>query len=557
MPVRREAFIARSFSRGILLSLGCVLSIATADPLNITAGTAVSAGAQQDRASIALPSPDSLPTASSVDSQSAKNIEIEKASAKSAGKWITVVSPLTTGQIRFGANQDTVQTVEVLTENSSLELNIPIVKHPVDGSVRQLIKQGATQDESNSLSQESSIQPKVSTVVVSETNSTMKMSALSSDKEQGVSEQAPSAKALIPVQMFERLPSVPASVKHGAMQDEVSASVVAHVTVSKNETVEVSAVQPDLIQQKTALVESAPALPVLTMQETKEAKRSAVHKDVGVHPQLSDREETQISSLGNQHGFAESSIDSKRIALQKMDEQLAAQRLELLDLEAQLQAQREELQRIEDRKLSLRGLNLGLSETEEQKFEAQRQKAEQQVLQLEEQKRKEAARQTEIRQLEEQIAQWELKKLEAQRLESTLTEDNGADEQQSALQRKVLSLYSDELISGIADWAVKLHQLGGMARLETESRACYENSGNRYRCLYFDLAARRIGAVRTGSANSGTNPYFDDANFGYRLTTVFKLDGFDDAAVNSFLRAETARMNVFVVQKINMNGFVN
>lgn len=68
--------------------------------------------------------------------------------------------------------------------------------------------------------------------------------------------------------------------------------------------------------------------------------------------------------------------------------------------------------------------------------------------------------------------------------------------------------YSDELISGIADWAVKLHQLGGMARLETESCACYENSGNRYRCLYFGFG----GATHWGGSRRfgqfGRKPVF-------------------------------------------------
>ena len=102
------------------------------------------------------------------------------------------------------------------------------------------------------------------------------------------------------------------------------------------------------------------------------------------------------------------------------------------------------------------------------------------------------------------------------------------------------------MISGIADWAVKLHQLGGVERLESESRSCYENSGNRYRCLYFDLAARRIESARSASNSA----YFSDSSFGTRLMTVFQRDGFDTTAANSFLRAETARMNVFVVQKL-------
>ena len=236
--------------------------------------------------------------------------------------------------------------------------------------------------------------------------------------------------------------------------------------------------------------------------------------------------------------------------VQQLEARLAAQRAESQTLQAKLEAQRVEIQRMEERRLAVQNIKIGENVAGGEKFAEQRRRAEAQIMQIEVQKRREAQQQLEIQRMEERVKQLEMKRLEAQILEGKASSVN---QQQSWAKYA----YSDELISGIADWAVKLHQLGGMARLETESRACYENSGNRYRCLYFDLAARRIGAVRTGSANSGANPYFDDANFGYRLTTVFKLDGFDDAAVNSFLRAETARMNVFVVQKINMDGFVN
>ena len=235
---------------------------------------------------------------------------------------------------------------------------------------------------------------------------------------------------------------------------------------------------------------------------------------------------------------------------QQLAERLEGQRQESQALEEKLQAQRAEIQRLEEERLGIQNVKIAGNPTADQIFSEQQRKAEEQLQKLEEQKQRAALHQLEIQHIQEQIRQLEQKRAEANALEGKAA---SANPQQSWAKYA----YSDELLSGITDWAVKLHQLGGMARLESESRSCYENSGNHYRCLYLDLAARRIDAVRAGSFNSESSPYFNDANFGYRLTSVFRMDGLDEASVNSFLRSEAARVNVLVVQKINMSGFVN
>lgn len=262
-----------------------------------------------------------------------------------------------------------------------------------------------------------------------------------------------------------------------------------------------------------------------------------------------------VSAEVSQTKQIHASMSAQQHELVEMAEQLRAQRLESQQLEARLQAQRDELRRLEQRKLEVGGVFLESNLTDEQKFIKQREKAEEQRLKMETQLQQKAVQQLEIRRLQEKLSELELKQQEAHRLEGGAV---SANEQQSMPQNDVPYLYSDELISGIADWAVKLHQLGGMERLVADSRSCYEQSGESlYRCVYFDLAARKIGSISAASFNSKIFSYFSDADFAYRLTSVFQQQGLPSAAVNAFLRTESPRMNVFVVQKVNMSGFVN
>ena len=236
------------------------------------------------------------------------------------------------------------------------------------------------------------------------------------------------------------------------------------------------------------------------------------------------------------------------VRVKQLESQLATQRLESERLEAQLQAQRSEIQRLEERKLVVKdssGPRIGERVPGGETFAEQRRKAQEQLTKIEVQKQREAQQQLEIQRMEEYVRQLEFKRLEAQRLEG-----------RSGNTQTPSYIYSDELISGIVDWAVKLHQLGGMTRLESESQTCYSHSGNRYRCVYFDLAARKIDTIGTGSFSSGSSAYFSDANFAGRLTPLFRMGGYDDAAVNSFLRSEAARVNVYVVQKVKLDSFV-
>ena len=55
-----------------------------------------------------------------------------------------------------------------------------------------------------------------------------------------------------------------------------------------------------------------------------------------------------------------------------------------------------------------------------------------------------------------------------------------------------------------------VHASGGMAKLEANSRSCYEGRSAKHLCFYLDIAAMQIDCHETQRLGAEPNQYFDD-----------------------------------------------
>ncbi len=104
--------------------------------------------------------------------------------------------------------------------------------------------------------------------------------------------------------------------------------------------------------------------------------------------------------------------------------------------------------------------------------------------------------------------------------------------------------------------AVNLHEELGMDGLQKGSERCYTLETNQNRCLYFDLAARKIDLMVAQTFNSPLNMYFDDTTFGGRLIDVYSKSGKSVEQANEFLRLASPQVNSYVVQKVKLSSFI-
>ena len=268
---------------------------------------------------------------------------------------------------------------------------------------------------------------------------------------------------------------------------------------------------------------TTPTLPPADVQKNNQ-QQIQVHKQVVEHP------------------------ETQQLEVQKLEAQrLEAQRIETQRLEAQrVEAEIPEMQRMKSQ-----------AKTPAQRLEDEKQTeqlAQQQRLNAqsaEYQKNKELE---EIHRIEASRLDERLKALESQNSNALLLEQQVKKEQTARLASSFI--YSDKLISDLVGLVVKIHQAGGMSQVQLESERCYNKGGDQARCLYFDLAARKIDLMIANAFNSELNPYFDDGNFGSRLINVYQNNNIDASFANDFLKSETPRVNFFAVQQVNVNSFV-
>lgn len=118
------------------------------------------------------------------------------------------------------------------------------------------------------------------------------------------------------------------------------------------------------------------------------------------------------------------------------------------------------------------------------------------------------------------------------------------------------SQLSDLEVISVVKQAVNQHEQKGMDGLQQASEQCYTSEANQHKCLYYDLAARKIDLMVAQTFNSNLNTYFDDATFGWRLIDVYTKSGLDANQANEFLRSAAPQVNNYVVQKVKLTSFI-
>lgn len=114
----------------------------------------------------------------------------------------------------------------------------------------------------------------------------------------------------------------------------------------------------------------------------------------------------------------------------------------------------------------------------------------------------------------------------------------------------------DTEVISLVKQAVYKHERWGSSGLQKVSETCYFNEVNKSRCLYFDLASRKIDSMVAQAFNQPLNQYFADEVFGSRLLNVFTVIGRDAEQANEFLRIASPQVNSFVVQKVKLSSFM-
>jgi hypothetical protein len=99
--------------------------------------------------------------------------------------------------------------------------------------------------------------------------------------------------------------------------------------------------------------------------------------------------------------------------------------------------------------------------------------------------------------------------------------------------------------------AVATYKESGMSGLEVNVLDCYKNNKNKYYCLYYDLASRRIDQLIAEEMHFPPNDFFADEKFGGRIGPILaKLNMGNIDTANQYLATTTPVVNKMVENRL-------